>query len=366
MSRKILVNDLYRHTTSVRDEVIAAMTQVVDSAWFVHGKACAAFEQAFAEYCGTAHCAGVANGTDALELGLRGIGVTSGTRVATVANASFYTATALFAIGAHPVFIDVDATTQLMDLGHLREALDREPVDAVVVTHLYGLMHDMQAVMEICRPRGVRVLEDCAQAHGARRGGQRAGSWGDAATFSFYPTKNLGAIGDGGAVVTNDAGVADRVRLLRQYGWTKKYEVGVLGARNSRLDELQAAVLLAKLPHLDGWNARRRDIASRYSEGINHPRIQVPPRRGDEYVAHLFVIRCEDRESLKGHLAGAGVATDIHYPVPDHRQPAIASLADWPALPVTEALASNVLTLPLYPELSDDEVTEVIQAVNAW
>jgi dTDP-3-amino-2,3,6-trideoxy-4-keto-D-glucose/dTDP-3-amino-3,4,6-trideoxy-alpha-D-glucose/dTDP-2,6-dideoxy-D-kanosamine transaminase len=224
---------------------------------------------------------GVANGTDALEFALRGVGVTAGSRVATVANAGFYTSTARLAIGAAPVFVDVEPNTHLMDLDALQSVL-AERIDAVVVTHLYGLLHDMAHLLRITDARGVPVIEDCAQAHGAIRGGKKADSFGQAAAFSFYPTKNLGAVGDAGAVVTNDTSVATRIQLLRQYGWAPKYHVTLDGARNSRLDKMQAAVLLAKLPHLDRWNARR--------------------------------------EKLRAHLAAAGILTDIHFPVPDHRQ----------------------------------------------
>lgn len=363
---KILVNDLARQTESVRAEILSAVTAVVDSGWFVLGNSCAAFEQQFAAYCGAQHCVGLANGTDALELALRALGIGAGKRVAIVANAGFYSATALLSIGAIPVFVDVDADTHLLNLDQLRNLARSGKIDAAIVTHLFGLMADMAAIRRIADEAGIPVIEDCAQSHGAQRGGRRAGSIGHAAAFSFYPTKNLGALGDGGAVVTSDAAIAAKVTSLRQYGWTSKYRTGAQGGRNSRLDEVQAAVLLAKLPRLDGWNKRRRGIATRYSSGITHPRIKCPPVRGSEYVAHLYVVTCEDRPSLRQHLEVAGIATDVHYPLPDHQQLALQGMGPAPRLPVTENLAETALTLPCFAELTDSEVAFVIEHVNRW
>jgi len=250
-----------------------------------------------------------------------------------------------------------------MDPRSLRDVAQH--VDAVVATHLYGLLCDMEEIGALCNRYGIPLIEDCAQAHGAARGGQRAGSFGDAAAFSFYPTKNLGALGDAGMVVTSDQGIATRVRLLRQYGWNPKYHVTVEGARNSRLDELQAAILSAKLPHLEHWNARRREIAARYSKGLRNPRVQPPEIRGSDYVSHLYVVVCEERDSLRAHLASTGVGTEVHFPVPDHRQALFAQRGQ-SALPVSEWLSERVLTLPCFPELRDEEVDFVIARVNEW
>jgi aminotransferase EvaB len=363
----LLINDLTRHAASVQDIVVPAVNRVVGSGWYIMGEECKRFEAEFAAFCGAGHCIGVANGTDALELALRALEMGAGSRVATVANAGFYSMTAMGAIGAEPVFIDVDPVDHLMDLTALREAVAAGQVDAIIVTHLYGLLHDMETVMEVAAsgPRRVPVIEDVAQAHGASRGGKRAGSFGDVATFSFYPTKNLGAIGDGGAIVTKDAEIAGRAALLRQYGWEAKYKVARQGGRNSRLDEMQAAVLRAKLARLDGWNARRREIATQYSTQIGHSAVTVPPPRGAESVAHLYVVRTADRDGLRRHLSRCGVATDVHYPIPDTKQPAIAG-RDWPALPETEALAAQAVTLPCFPEMTDEEVRHVGTSVNAW
>jgi len=366
MTARIAINDLARHTESTRREIQAAIERVVQSGWYVLGRENEAFEREFAAYCGTTDCIGVANGTDAIELGLRALGIGRGSRVAIVANAGFYTMTALTTLGAEPVFVDVDSESHLMDATHLAKVVAEEKPDAIVVTHLYGLLHDMERIQQVAEAARIPVFEDCAQAHGASRNGKKAGSFGAAASFSFYPTKNLGALGDGGAITTNDPDLAARIRKLRQYGWISKYQVGLLGARNSRLDEVQAAILRAKLPLLDGWNERRRVIARRYTQEITNPRISCPPLYGEEFVGHLYVVTCTDRDSLRSYLSDAGIMTDIHYPIPDYRQPALAGVREWKPLPVTDRLASEILTLPCYPELTDDEITRIIGKLNDW
>lgn len=360
------INDLKRHAAATETVVRAAVDRVLESGWYVLGRENEAFEEEFARFCGARHCIGVANGTDAIELGLRALSVREGSRVVTVANAGYYTATALGSIGAIPVYADVDGKTRLMDLTHLADLIAAGGIDAVVITHLFGLLHDMEAVLRITDPAGIPVLEDCAQAHGASRGDRRAGSFGAAASFSFYPTKNLGALGDGGAVVAQNADIAQSVRRLRQYGWEAKYRVSTSGARNSRLDEIQAAILRAKLPFVDSWNARRREIAMRYSTEIRNPRVSCPQSLGEEYVGHLYVVTCDDRQGLTGHLSAMGIGTDIHYPVPDHRQAAVSEACSAIRLPITEELADKILTLPCYPELTDHEVTRVVAAINEW
>ncbi len=361
---RILINDLERHTRAVDSEVREAIDRVVARGWFVLGEECAAFEREFAAYCGTARCVAVGNGTDALELALRALGLGPGRRIATVANAGFYATTAIRQVGAEPVFVDVLEADRLMDLSALaRIAGD---IDAVVLTHLFGTMHDAVEARRIADRAGIPLIEDCAQAHGARRDGRAAGSVGHVACFSFYPTKNLGALGDGGAVTTGDSDLASRLSSLRQYGWSSKYRVELPEGRNSRLDEIQAAVLRAKLPHLDGWNERRREIARRYGEGIRNDRVSCPTPGGAESVAHLYVVETPDPGSLRTHLAAADISSDVHYPIPDHLQPALAGLREWPPLPVTERLATRILTLPCYPELTDAELDRVVERVNAW
>ncbi|KZC19492.1 MULTISPECIES: DegT/DnrJ/EryC1/StrS family aminotransferase [Rhodanobacter] len=361
----IPVNALDRHIAPLREQLTHASSNVISSGYFVLGPNVSAFEKEFATYCGVSDCVGVANGTEALELGLRSIGITQGKRVALVANAAMYGTTAVLACGAEPVFVDIDPAAHTLDPRSLEAVLAAGRLDAVIVTHLYGRLADMEAIMALADKHGFAVFEDCAQAHGARDvSGRRVGSFGKAASFSFYPTKNLGAIGDGGAIVTNDPQIADTLRKLRQYGWTAKYRNELPGGRNSRLDELQAAFLRTMLPLLDGWNARRREIANRYSREIRNERIQVPPTSSEEYVAHLYVVQASDRTGLQQHLATAGVGSDVHYPTGDHRQPLFRDRFVSTTLPSTEAACQSVLTLPCFPELTDDEATRVIRACN--
>lgn len=364
---QIPINSLQRHIQPLQDKLAAAAAEVIRSGHFVLGPSVEEFERAFASFCGVSHCIGVANGTDALELSLKAVGVEPGDEVVLTANAAMYGTSAVLACGAKPVFVDIEAPRGTMDPAALAELLGKRAPRAVIVTHLYGQLADMDAILPACRAHDIAVVEDCAQAHGARLDdGRRAGAFGDAASFSFYPTKNLGALGDGGAVVCSDPGTADRARKLRQYGWTQKYTNGLAGGRNSRLDEIQARMLMLMLPLLDGWNSRRRDIASRYSTRIHAPGISLPPVAGHDYVAHLFVIRTARRDDLRRHLADSGVQTDVHYPLPDHQQPCHQGRFDSVSLPVTELDADRVLTLPCFPEMTDDEVVRVIDACNRF
>ena len=365
MVRRIPLNDLVRQNRPIHEELVNAARRVIERGWFILGSEGADFEAAFANYCGVPHTVGVANGTDAIELALRAVGVGAGHRVATVANAGFYASASIRAIGALPLYVDVDPETYLMSIESLKRALAGNTVQAVIVTHLYGRLAEIEAITAICGPLGIDVIEDCAQAHGARRDGKAAGSFGSAGCFSFYPTKNLGALGDGGMVTTNDAAIANSLRELRQYGWDKKYQVSRPGGRNSRLDEVQAALLLTKLPYLDGWNADRRKIANRYSEEIQNSRVKIPRDFGPDNVAHLFVVRCEDRDGFMRHLAANGISSDVHYPIPDHQQPAYAT-PDAELLTETERLAGEIVTIPCFNEMEDQEVSEVIAAVNRW
>jgi dTDP-4-amino-4,6-dideoxygalactose transaminase len=365
---EIPVNSLLRHVVPLQERLSAIASEVISSGYYRLGPGVAAFEQEFADYCGTSHCISVANGTDALELSLKAVGVGAGDRVVVTANAAMYSTSAVLACGAEPVFVDVDPASSTMQVAALATALAGPvPAKAVIVTHLYGQLAPIDALAELCRQHGVALVEDCAQAHGAAHAdGRRAGAFGDVAAFSFYPTKNLGALGDGGAVVSSDDGIAERVRRLRQYGWTSKYTNGLSGGRNSRLDELQARFLSLMLPLVDGWNERRRQIARRYSDGIRHADIRVPAIAGNDYVAHLYVVRSDRRQALREHLAAAGVQTDVHYPLPDHRQPCHQGRFEAVALPVTEADAGQVLTLPCFPEMTEVEVQRVIDACNRF
>lgn len=342
-----------------------AVQRALRSHWYVLGEEVKAFEREFAQYTGTGECVSLANGTDALELALRALGVVAGDRVACVANAGFYGSTAIHAVGATPVYVDIDPATQNMAVDSLAHTLEHKP-KAVIVTHLYGQMANIEALKRLTHDAGAKLIEDCAQAHGAMRNGRRVGSFGDIACFSFYPTKNLGAIGDGGAVTCDDAALADRVRTLRQYGWSGKYHVGTPGGRNSRLDEIQAAVLRAKLPHLDAGNRQRRAIASRYNAAFGGLPIALPPSVDDDYVGHLYVVRCKEREAFRAHLSAQGVGTDVHYPVPDHLQAAYPAATAVGSLDASEAASREVVTLPCFPGLADADVAAVIAAVRSF
>lgn len=352
--------------THYQELITAAAHRVIASGWWIHGPECVRFEQAFAEYIGVRHAVGVANGTDAIELALKAVGIQAGDRVATVANAGMYSTAALLAIGARPFFMDVDCNTHCVSLDAVMQAT-QAGAKAMVVTHLYGqAAPDIASIASYCAQNKVLLVEDCAQAHGARIHGKRVGSFGDAAAFSFYPTKNLGALGDGGAVVTNDSAVEDQLRLLRQYGWTSKYKVVLAGSRNSRLDEIQAAILYELLPHLDEANERRRTIANAYHRGIQHPAIQTPKQAEEDYVAHLYVLRCGERDALRDYLHAHKVATDIHYPILDYRQPIFGNQFDAICLKNSEQLSQEILTIPCYPEMRDQDVAYIITTINGW
>ena len=361
----IALNDLARHHAPLRKEIDAAMARVHDRGWYILGPEVESFEHEFADYLGVAECIAVGNGTDALELALRALMVGADETVVTVANAGMYATTAIRAVGAVPAYVEIDASTLEMDPAALATVAEAKP-HAIVVTHLYGRLADIDALGRIARDHGIPLIEDCAQAHGAKRGDRYAGTNGALGCFSFYPTKNLGALGDAGAIVTNDHELAVKLRALRIYGWGAKYYCSMQGGMNSRMDELQAAVLRTKLPHLDAWNRRRREIAARYTNSIRHPHISLPPFVDDGTdIAHLYVVRVKARDSLREHLKASGIATDIHYPIPDHRQPG-AGVMPQQGLMRTDRACAEVLSLPCYPELADDEIDAVVAACNRW
>jgi dTDP-4-amino-4,6-dideoxygalactose transaminase len=360
------INNLSARITDHQTQIQSAIDRVLNSGWLVLGTEVKQFEQAFVDFLGAKHCVSLANGTDAIELALKAMGVCSGDRVATVANAGMYTTTALLAIGAEPYFIDVDLDTHCATLIEVVRAIEAG-VKAVVVTHLYGLaVPEIALIAEHCTHKGILLLEDCAQAHGATINGKHVGTFGDAASFSFYPTKNLGALGDGGAVVTNNPSIAKRLELLRQYGWSAKYTVDMLGARNSRLDEIQAAILSEFLPYLDEANAKRREIATRYSTTICNPNVITPKVETNNYVAHLYVVRNPQRNALREHLRQLNIASDIHYPIADYHQPVFKNRFSTICLPNTETLTEQILTLPCYPEMTQQDVDLVINSINNW
>lgn len=359
------INDLSLHNHAISKQLHEAAARVIDSGWYAMGPEVTAFENAFAQYCGAGHAIGVANGTDAIELALRAVGVNADDEVITVANAGFYSSTAIRAIGATAVYVDILDDNFLMD-PVAAAAVITSRTKAIIITHLFGQLADMAPLQALAKTKGVALIEDCAQSHGAIRNDKKAGSYGDIAAFSFFPTKNLGALGDGGAVVTPNAELAARVRSLRQYGWTTKYTVADTGACNSRLDELQAALLSVKLPLLDSWNEKRRNIAARYAEKIQHTAIQLPAIHGKDNVAHLYVIRCQQRDSLKKHLHDNGIATDIHYPILDCHQPVVGAAYADISLPISEKVRDEILTLPCYPELTFAEVDTIADCINRW
>lgn len=366
----IPVIDLRAQHDAMRVEIEAAVRRVVDSSGFVGGTEAQAFEEEFAAYCEVPHAVGVANGTDALALALRALGVGRETAVAVPAFTFAATAEAVCHVGARPLFVDIDPRTFVLDPDALRRAVRAAPlpVKAIIPVHLYGHPAPMEEINALAAEIGAGVVEDAAQAHGARYRGRRAGGLGHLAAFSFYPTKNLGALGDAGAVTTVDAALAERVRVLRDHGQSAKYVHAVVGY-NSRLDGLQAAVLRLKLRRLDEWNERRRALAAAYAAalagvaGVELP-VTVP---GCDHVYHLFVVRCGDRDGLREHLGSAGIGTSIHYPRPLHEQAAFAAAAIVPA-PCRGAVeaARSVLSLPLYPELGAAQVAAVAAAVRAW
>lgn len=360
----IPLNDLSRGAGVLRAELEAAASRVIASGWYVLGPENDALAAELSDYVGIANVIPVGNGTDALQIALAAVGVSRDSRVVTVANAGGYTSVATRALGAIPVYADVAPETLLMSAQTLETALDTlaTPPAAVVVTHLFGALAPVQDIVRMAHARGIPVIEDCAQSLGARMNGRLGGTFADAATVSFYPTKNLGALGDGGAVLTGDAQLAEHVRSLRQYGWSSKYHVDRLHGQNSRLDEMQAAFLRVKLAHLDAWNDRRREIHYRYEQSsvVGGRLVNVS---GASYVGHLATLIADDRDGFRERMAAFGVATDIHYPIPDHRQK-VETSASW-SLPVTDWAAERVVSIPIFPELTEDEITRIVDALES-
>jgi dTDP-4-amino-4,6-dideoxygalactose transaminase len=358
--------DLKRRVEALRASLETEVGRVFERGRFIMGDSGAEIERELAKYCGVAHGVGVASGTDALWLALEALGVGPGDEVVTVSNTCAPTIAAVLKAGAIPVLVDVDPQTLTMDPARAEAALNPRS-KCLLPVHLYGECADLGALRDLSERRGLILLEDCAQAHGAEYGDRRAGSVGHAGAFSFYPTKNLWALGDAGMVVTDDPALAERLRLLRNYGYGEPNR-SVLKGYNSRLDEVQAAVLLAGLARLDDWNDRRRSIAARYTAAFQGSAITPPMEAaGARHVYHLYVVRSTERQRVREALHQRGIETMIHYPVPVHRQEGYASLARIGpgGLALTERLASEIFSLPLYPELTDHEVDRVIEAVTA-
>jgi dTDP-4-amino-4,6-dideoxygalactose transaminase len=356
--------DLGASYRELKNEIDTEIARVLDSGWYILGSELEAFEAEYADYCNAKHAIGVANGLDALHLALLAMGVGPGDEVIVPANTYIATWLAVSQCGATPVPVEPSAETFNIDPAQIEAAIT--PATRVIVpVHLYGQTADLDPIIDLARKYGLRVLEDAAQAHGARYKGKRIGGHGDAVAWSFYPGKNLGALGDGGAVTTNDPEIADRIRVLRNYGSRIKYVNEVRGF-NSRLDPIQAAVLRVKLKHLDEWNQRRREIAGIYLEKIRNTSVQLPLLTNTEqHVWHLFVIRTRQREDLQKHLTDDGIGTLIHYPIPPHRQQAYQ---EWNVrrYPVTEAMHEEVLSLPMGPTLNVNDALKVIASVNKF
>lgn len=366
--------DLKKVNERFRCELDAAVTRVLDSGWYLLGSECEAFEREFAAYCGVKHAIGCANGLDALKLIIQAYGLGPGDEIIAPANTYIASLIAISANGATPILVEPDINTYLIDPAKIEEKISPR-TKAIMVVHLYGRAMEMTKVWDIAKKHGLKIIEDSAQSHGAIFDGRRCGNLGDAAGFSFYPGKNLGCLGDGGAVTTNDDELAKKVRALRNYGSDVKYHFPYRGT-NSRLDEIQAAWLRVKLPHLDADNARRAEIAARYCHEITNPLVALPddPNRTIEqsnnqtilsHVWHVFPVRTGRRDEFQAHLANKGIQTVIHYPIPPHRQPAYT---EWHglSLPITEEVHDTIISLPISPVMTEDEVSEVIAVVNGW
>ena len=361
---EIPILDLKKQYESIRPEMDSAIAKVLKKGSFILGEEVSAFEQEFAAYCGVSYAIGVASGTDALQLALLAGGIGTGDEVITTSHTATATVAAIEMTGAHPVLVDIDPAHYTLDPLKFVQAISTR-TRAVIPVHLYGCPAEMESIMEFARRNNLLVVEDCAQAHGASVHGKKVGGWGDMAAFSFYPTKNLGAYGDGGAVVTNDSALAEKVRCLRQYGWKERYISSIKGM-NSRLDELQAGILRVKLRHLDEWNDRRRERARCYRDFLLDTELVLPETPpNSEHVFHQFVVRHSGRDELRVYLKKRGIHTLVHYPVPVHLQPAyqIPNYLEG-SLPDTELAAREVLSLPMYPELSEPELGRVCQTIH--
>ncbi|EGQ9994065.1 DegT/DnrJ/EryC1/StrS family aminotransferase [Vibrio vulnificus] len=360
--------DLKSINQQYQNELKEACARVIDSGWYIMGNELTQFESEFAEYCGTKHAVGVANGLDALILVLRAwkeMGkLVEGDEVIVPANTYIASILAITENNLVPVLVEPDIGTYNLTKEGIEAAITPR-TKAILPVHLYGLISPMPEIMQIAKQHNLLVLEDCAQAHGALIANKKAGNWGDAAGFSFYPGKNLGALGDAGAITTNDDELAQTLMALRNYGSHKKYENLYQGV-NSRLDEIQAAMLRVKLHYLNGETARRQEIAKHYRTEINNPLVTLPKVENEaEHVWHLFVVRCEQREALQNWLSQNDVQTLVHYPIPPHKQTAYRELNHL-SKPITEAIHQQVISLPLDPTMSDEQVREVIHVINGF
>lgn len=347
--------DLSGQYYSIKDEVDNAIKEVLESGWYILGKKVELFEKNFANYCQTKYGIGVGNGTDAIHLALLACGVGKGDEVITVSNTATPTVLAITYTGAKPVFVDIDPESYTIDVERIEEKIN-DKTKAILPVHLYGQPADMDLILELARKYDLKVIEDACQAHGAEYEGKKVGAIGDIGCFSFYPTKNLGGYGDGGMAVTNNGELADTLKMLRNYGMKKQYHSLIKGF-NSRLDELQAAILDIKLKKLDEWNQKRRRNARIYDRLLENV-VKPVEKEYSKHVYHLYVIRCSDKDEIQKKLADAGISTLIHYPVPVHKQEAFADFNEV-CLPNTESYAAQILSLPMFPELTETEITYI-------
>jgi dTDP-4-amino-4,6-dideoxygalactose transaminase len=359
----ILFSSPLAQYTAHRDEIDAAVHRVFGAGHYILGEEVEAFENEFAKYIGVSSAIGVGNGTDAVYLALKTCGIGPGDEVITVSHTAVATAAAVNLTGANPVFVDIEPEFFAIDPAKVKTAITQR-TKAIIAVHIYGQATDLSPLLEIARTHNLRLIEDCAQAHGAMYKGKRVGSWGDMGCFSFYPTKNLGAIGDGGALVTNDPALAGKARLLCQYGWDKVRSSQVAGW-NTRLDEVQAAILRVKLKYLDAENSSRNLLADLYCSKLKARRLVLPVRRNKgAHVYHLYVVRHPERDLLAKYLSGHGIPTAVHYPLPVHLQPAYERKGC--VLPETERAAKEILSLPMYPELSEADALVVAENIMAF
>ena len=361
-----------------KDEIDQAVHQVLDGGWYILGREVGAFEREFADYLGVREAIGVNSGTDALHVCLRALGIGPGDAVITVSHTAVATVAAIEMAGATPILADIDPVRFTLDPHCLEEAVitarkhegdsDGPHLKAIIAVHLYGHPADMVSICDIADRYGLSVIEDCAQSHGAMLHGRKTATWGHMAAFSFYPTKNLGALGDGGAIATNDPALAHQARLYREYGWQQRY-VSFIAGTNTRLDELQAAVLRVKLRYLDIENKRRGELATIYDRALAASAVQCPQvNPGASHVYHQYVVRCDQRDALQTYLKANGIGSLIHYPVPVHLQPAYAGrIVTAPGgLSVTERTCREILSLPMYPQLTEEQIARVGSAIVEW
>ena len=356
----IKIIDFEREFKEISGEIREAVNRVLESGWYILGDEVKDFEKEFSDYIGTKYGVGVSSGTDAITLSLLALGIGRGDEVITVSHTSIATVSAIWITGAKPVFVDVEESTMLMNVNIVKSKIT-DRTKAIVPVHLYGHPVDLDPLVEISEKLGIPIVEDCAQAHGAEYKGSKVGSIGKLSAFSFYPTKNLGAYGDAGMIVTNDEELYQKLLMLRRYGWEEENK-SVMKGINSRLDEIQAAILRVKLKHLDKWNEKRRKNAKLYDELLKNARVLTPVEKGyAKHVYHLYVIRSEKRDALKKYLQMKEIETQIHYPIPVHKQKSYKTNSK---LPITEKICNEILSLPMHPWLREEEIEKICDAIK--